>query len=84
MCAFHVIFDITNNFALPVDAVLGMNSLKELHKIISAERNVVIYQGKHLVGMETPSPLASQVFSDKDSQPTVEQTHTVAPIDIRE
>ncbi len=32
---FHTIFYITNIFALPVDAILGLNSLKKLHMIIN-------------------------------------------------
>ncbi len=52
--------------------------------VINAESNAVIYQGKPLVGMEHPSPLASQDFSDEDFQYKEEQTHTVSSIDIRE
>ncbi len=64
VCDFRVFF-ITPNFALPVDAILGLNSMKELQMEIKPGTNVVVYQGKKLVGMETPSPLASQM-SDTD------------------
>ncbi len=64
---FHAVFYVTPNFALPVDAILGLNSLKELHMIIKWEINAVIYQGKHLVGMDNPSPLVSQDLSENDS-----------------
>ncbi len=81
---FMLSFMCQNNFALPVEAILGLNSLKELHMIINAERNAVIYRGKHLVGMDNPSPLASQDLSDEDSHHTVMETHSVSPVDIRE
>ncbi len=60
VCDFRAVFYVMPNFALPVDATLGLNSMKELQMEIKPGTNVVVYQGKQLVGMETPSPLASQ------------------------
>ncbi len=52
---FRTVFYVTPNFALPVDAILGLNSMKELQMEIKPETNCVVYQGRQLVGMETPS-----------------------------
>ncbi len=57
--------------------------MKELQMEIKPETNCVVYQGRQLVGMETPSPLASQI-SDTDQHETTDETHSVSPIDARE
>ncbi len=65
VCDFRAVFYVTPNFALPVHAILGLSNMKELQMIIKAERNAAIHQGRHLVGMDSPSALASQDLSDK-------------------
>ncbi len=73
VCDFRAIFYVTPNFALPVDAILGLSSMKELQMEIKPGTNVVVYQGKQLVGMETPSPQASQM-SDTYQHETADET----------
>ncbi len=71
---FHAVFCVTPNFALPVDAILGLNSMKELQLEIKPGTNSVVYQGRQLVGMETPSPLVSQVLCNTDQHQTTDET----------
>ncbi len=52
--------------------------------VIKSNINAVIYQGRHLVGMDNPSPLMSQDVSGTESQQTVEETHTVSSVDVSE
>ncbi len=78
VCNFRADFYVTPNFALPAGAILGLNSMKELQMEIKPGTNVVVYQGKQLVGMETPSPLASQM-SNTDQHETADETHSVSP-----
>ncbi len=54
---------------LPVDALLGLNTMRELEVLISPDSNEIIYGGKPLKGMSNPSPLAFP-----DSPLTGEQT----------
>ncbi len=56
--AFRSHFYIVNKLALPVDAILGLNAMRELRMLISPDTNEVIYKGKPLKGMSNPSPLA--------------------------
>ncbi len=77
VCDFDYVFYVTPNFALPVDAILGLNTIKDLRMIIEAETNAVVYQGRHLIGMDNPSPLLSKFLSGSEPQ-------TVSPVDVRE
>ncbi len=43
--------------ALQVDALLGLNTMRELRMLISPDTNEVIYKGKPFNGMGNPSPL---------------------------
>ncbi len=56
--AFRRYFYITNKLALPVDALLGLNTMRELGILISLDSNEDIYKGEPLKGMSDPSPLA--------------------------
>ncbi len=60
-----------------MDALLGMNTVRELGILISPDSNEIIYGGKPLKGMINPYPLAFI-----DSQLTGEQT--VYPIFAKE
>ncbi len=60
-----------------MDAVLGLNTLRELMMLISPDTNEVIYKGKPLKGMSNPSPLTFL-----DSPLTGEQS--VSPIVAKE
>ncbi len=71
--AFRSYFYVIKTLALPVDALLGLNTMRELGILISHDSNAIIYKGKPLKGMTNPSPL---VFLD--SPLTGEQT--VSPI----
>ncbi len=55
--AFRSYFYVMNKLALPVDALLGLNTMRELRILISPDSNQVIYKGKPLKGMSNPSPL---------------------------
>ncbi len=59
--AFRSYFYVTNKLALPVDALLGLNTVRELRTLTSPDSSEVIYRGKPLKGMSNPSPL---VFLD--------------------
>ncbi len=54
-------FYVTNKLELPADALLGLNTMRELRILISPESNEVNYKDKPLKGMSNPSPL---VFLD--------------------
>ncbi len=84
VCDFRTVFYVTPNFALPVDAILDLTTMKDLQMIIKAETNAVIYQGRHLAGMDNPSPLMSQDLSGTEPQQPVEETRTVSPIYVKE
>ncbi len=56
-----------------MDALLGLNTMRELGILISPDSDEIIYEGKLLKGMSNPSPLAFL-----DSPITEEQT--VSPI----
>ncbi len=56
--AFRSSFYIIKKLALPVDALLGLNTMRELGILISPDSNEIIYEGKPLKGMSNPSPLA--------------------------
>ncbi len=45
VCDFRCVFYVTPNFALLVDAILGLNSMKELQMEIKPGANVAVYQG---------------------------------------
>ncbi len=70
---FHSYFCIIKTLALPVDTLLGLNTMRELRILMSPDSNEIIYEGKHLKVMSNPSPLAFL-----DSPLTGEQT--VSPI----
>ncbi len=55
---FRSYFYVTNKLALLVDALLGLDTMRELRMLISPDTNEVIYRGKPLKGMNSPSPLA--------------------------
>ncbi len=57
----RIFFYVTNKLALPVDTLLGLNTMRELRMLISPDTNEVIYKGKPFKGMSNPSPL---VFLD--------------------
>ncbi len=69
--AFSAEFYVTINFSLPVDGILGLETLKELQMAINPDLNAVTYRGQHIRGMDEPMPLApsvspgNQCFSDK-------------------
>ncbi len=48
---------ITNKLALPMDALIGLNTMRELGALISPDSNEIIYKGKPLKGMSNPFPL---------------------------
>ncbi len=50
---FRSYFHVINKLALPVDALLGLNTMRELGILISPDSNEVIYKG-----VSNPSPLA--------------------------
>ncbi len=75
--AFRSCFYVTNKLALSVDALLGLNTMRELRMLISPDTNYVIYKGKPLKGMSNSSPLAFL-----DSPLTGEQS--VSPIVVKE
>ncbi len=50
---FQATFYVTKNFSLPVDGLLGLNTMKEMQMVINPEANVVVYQGKNLQGMKS-------------------------------
>ncbi len=56
--AFRSYFYIIQKLALPVDALLSLNIIRELGILISPDSNEIIYEGKPLKGMSNPSPLA--------------------------
>ncbi len=56
--AFRSYFYIIKKLALPMDALLGLNTIRELGILISPDSNEIIYEGKPLKGMSNPSPLA--------------------------
>ncbi len=66
-------FYIIKKLALPADALLGLNTMRELGILISPNSSEIIYEGKPLKGMSNPSPLA---FLD---WPITEE-QTVSPI----
>ncbi len=70
--AFHGYFYFINKLESPMDALLGLNTTRELGILISPDSNEVIYKGKPLKGMSNSSPLA---FLDS---PLTDQT--VSPI----
>ncbi len=55
---FRSYFYVRNKLALHGDALLGLNTMRELRMLISPDTNEVIYKGKFLKGMSNPSPLA--------------------------
>ncbi len=55
--AFCSYFYVTNKLALPMDALLGLNTMRELGILISLGSNEIIYKGKPLKGMSISSPL---------------------------
>ncbi len=67
--AFSSYFYINNKLALSVDALLGLNTMRELGILISPDSNEIIYEGKPLKGMSNPFPMAFL-----DSPLTGEQT----------
>ncbi len=71
--AFCSYFYITKTLALPVDALLGLTTMRELGILISPDSNEIIYEGKPLKETSNPSWLAFL-----DSPLTGEQT--VSPI----
>ncbi len=46
--AFRSYFHVTNKLMLPVNALLGLNNMRELGILISPDSNEVIYKGKPL------------------------------------
>ncbi len=56
--AFRSSFYIIKTLALPVGALLGLNTMRELGILISPNENEIIYEGKPLKGMSNLSPLA--------------------------
>ncbi len=52
-----------------MDALLGLNTMRELGILISLDSNEIIYDGKPLKGMSNPPPMAFL-----DSPLTGEQT----------
>ncbi len=48
----RIFFFVTNKLALPVDALLGLNTMRELRMLISPDTNEVIYKGTPLKGDE--------------------------------
>ncbi len=72
--AFRISFYIIKNkLALPVDALLGLNTMRELGILINPGSNEIIYEDKPLKGMSNPFALA---FLDS---PFAEE-QTVSPI----
>ncbi len=71
--AFRSYFYVITKFTLPVDALISLNTMRELGILISPDSNEINYEGKLLKGMSSPSPLAFL-----DSPLTEEQT--VSPI----
>ncbi len=63
--------------ALPVDALLGLNTMRQLGIFTSPASNEIVYEGKPLKGMSNPFPLA---FLDS---PLAEE-QTVSPIVAKE
>ncbi len=55
---FRSYFYVTNKLMLPLDALLGLNTMRGLRVLINPDTNEVIYKGKPLKGMSNPSPLA--------------------------
>ncbi len=74
---FRSYFYVTNKLELPVEALPGLNTMRELRMLISPDTNEVIYKGKPLKGMSNPSPLTFL-----DSPLTGEQS--VSPIVAKE
>ncbi len=56
--AFCSYFYVMNKLVLPVDTLLGLNTMRELSVLTSPDTNEVIYKGKPLKEMSNPVPLA--------------------------
>ncbi len=46
VCPFRDLFYVSENFALPVDGILGLNAMKDLHITINPENHAIVYQGR--------------------------------------
>ncbi len=84
VCPFRDFFYVTSRFALPVDGILGLNAMKDLHININPESNAIVYQGRRI----NPSPMSQVVPSSEgeNDQSTTDSGSTiaqVAPLTIR-
>ncbi len=61
VCSFRGFFYVTRRFALPVDEILGLNAMKDLHITINPESNAIVYQGRRIQGMVNPLPMSPVV-----------------------
>lgn len=61
VCPFRDFFYVSSRFALPVDGILGLNAMKDLHITINPENNAIVYQGRRIQGMVNPSPLSTVI-----------------------
>lgn len=52
--SFSTEFYVTTNFALPVDVLLGLETMKKLQMVINPNSNVITYQEQYRGSMDEP------------------------------
>ena len=79
--AFSADFYVTTRLSLPVDGILGLETMKKLHVAINIDLNAVTYQGQHLMGMGKPRPL---VPSGSQGSKGCRENATVSPVSVEQ
>lgn len=59
--SFNTVFYVTTNSELPVDGLLGIETMNKLHMVINTNSNTVTYQGQQMRAMDEPTPMAPSV-----------------------
>ncbi len=55
VCPSRDYFYVTSRFAIPVNGILGLNGMKDLHITINPENKTIVYQEQRIPGIVNPS-----------------------------
>ncbi len=84
VCPFRDIY-VSEKIALPVEGILGLNAMKDMHITINPENHAIVYQGRRIHGMVNPSPKVtpSEVENDQFTTESGSSTAQVSPLTVK-